>query len=58
MSNQTIQVDENLYQYILSVSLREDALLRALREETIRSQGVAPLAAHPLCSGPRQQKLH
>jgi len=34
MSNQTIQVDENLYQYILSVSLREDALLRALREET------------------------
>lgn len=34
MSNQTIQVDDELYQYILSVSLREHALLRELREET------------------------
>ena len=34
MSNQTIQVDNNLYQYILSVSLREDSLLRELRAET------------------------
>jgi O-methyltransferase len=34
MSNQTIQVDDSLYQYILSVSLREDRLLQALREET------------------------
>jgi predicted O-methyltransferase YrrM len=34
MSNQTIQVDNNLYQYILAVSLREDSLLRELRAET------------------------
>jgi len=34
MSNQTIQVDNNLYQYILSVALREDSLLRELRTET------------------------
>jgi len=34
MSNQTIQVDNDLYSYILSVSLREPSLLRELREET------------------------
>ena len=34
MSNQTIQVDGNLYKYILSVSLHEPPLLRELREET------------------------
>lgn len=34
MSNQTIQVDDDLYKYILSVSLREDLVLQQLREET------------------------
>jgi O-methyltransferase len=34
MSNKTIQVDDSLYSYILSVSLREPSLLRELREET------------------------
>ncbi len=34
MSNQTIQVDNDLYRYILSVSLREPSILRELREET------------------------
>jgi O-methyltransferase len=34
MSNQTIQVDNDLYSYILSVSLREPSILRELREET------------------------
>jgi O-methyltransferase len=36
MSNKTIQVDDSLHEYILSVSLREDTLLRELREETSR----------------------
>lgn len=34
MSNRTIDLDDNLYDYILRVSLREHALLTALREET------------------------
>jgi O-methyltransferase len=34
MSTKTIQVDDSLHEYILSVSLREDTLLRELREET------------------------
>jgi O-methyltransferase len=34
MSNKSIQVDDSLYRYILSISLREPALLRELREET------------------------
>jgi O-methyltransferase len=34
MSNQTIQVDDDLYKYILSVSLREDLVLQQLRETT------------------------
>jgi O-methyltransferase len=34
MSNQTINVDDKLYDYILSVSLREDPLLTELRTET------------------------
>lgn len=36
MSNRTIQVDNDLYDYILKVSLREPAVLRRLREETAR----------------------
>ncbi|WP_461519506.1 class I SAM-dependent methyltransferase [Porticoccus sp.] len=34
MSNQTLNLTEDLYQYLLDVSLREAAILRALREET------------------------
>ncbi|MCC6742238.1 MAG: class I SAM-dependent methyltransferase [Acidobacteria bacterium] len=34
MSNRTIQVDDRLYDYILSVSLREHDVLRRLRAET------------------------
>ena len=34
MSNQTIQLDDNLYKYILSVSLREHKVLQELRAET------------------------
>ncbi|TNE75866.1 MAG: methyltransferase domain-containing protein [Gammaproteobacteria bacterium] len=34
MSNQTINLSDDLYQYLLDVSLRETELLRALREET------------------------
>jgi len=36
MSNQTINLSDDLYQYLLDVSLREADLLRALREETAR----------------------
>ena len=34
MSNKTIEVNADLHQYILQVSLREPAILRRLREET------------------------
>lgn len=34
MSNKTFTLDEPLYQYLLSVSLREPELLRELRDET------------------------
>ena len=34
MSNRTLQVDEALYEYLLSNSLREAPILRELREET------------------------
>ena len=34
MSNQTLQVDNDLYSYILDVSLREPAILQELRAET------------------------
>ncbi|MEE8342346.1 MAG: SAM-dependent methyltransferase, partial [Gammaproteobacteria bacterium] len=34
MSNKTIQVTDQLYEYLLSVSLREPDILRRLREET------------------------
>lgn len=40
MSRQTLNLDEKLYQYLLSVSLRESPLLKQLREETsLHSQG-------------------
>ena len=34
MSNRTLSIDDRLYDYLLSVSLRETVLLRQLREET------------------------
>jgi predicted O-methyltransferase YrrM len=34
MSNRTFNLDQRLYEYLLSSSLRESALLRQLREET------------------------
>lgn len=34
MSNRTISLDEDLYDYLLAVSLRESSLMRRLREET------------------------
>ena len=34
MSNQTIQLDQNLYEYLLSVSLRESQVLNNLRIAT------------------------
>src|SRR5579862_830530 len=36
MSSRTISVDDRLYDYILANSLRESALLKALREETAK----------------------
>ncbi len=38
MSNKTFTLADDLYAYLLSVSLREDALLRQLREETARDE--------------------
>ncbi len=35
MSNRTINLDDTVHQYLLSVSLREPAVLRRLREETM-----------------------
>jgi predicted O-methyltransferase YrrM len=34
MSNRTINLDDHLHRYLLSVSLREPDVLRRLREET------------------------
>lgn len=46
MSNQTLQVDDNLYQYLAEVSLREPEVLQRLRAETAelpeRSMQIAP----------------
>ena len=36
MSNKSIQLDNRLYDYLISVSLREPEVLRQLREETAR----------------------
>ena len=34
MSNRTLAIDDRIYDYLISVSLRESSLLRQLREET------------------------
>lgn len=36
MSNRTLAIDERIYEYLLSVSLREPALLKRLRQETAK----------------------
>lgn len=38
MSNSTLFLNERVYDYLLSISLREDDLLRQLREETAREK--------------------
>lgn len=46
MSNRTLMLTDSLYDYLLGASLREPAVLRALREETLRmprhSMQIAP----------------
>ena len=39
MSKKTIQLDDNLYQYLLDVSLREHEVLKSLRDETLNLSG-------------------
>lgn len=36
MSNKSIELNENLYEYLLNQSLREPPILKALREETVQ----------------------
>ena len=48
MSNQTLNVTPKLYEYMLSVSLREPAILKSLREET------AKLSSHNMQISPEQ----
>lgn len=48
MSNQTLNLTPQLYQYLLSVSLREAPILKALREKT------AQLSGHEMQISPEQ----
>ncbi len=48
MSNQTLNLTPQLYQYLLSVSLRETPILKALREKT------AQLSGHEMQISPEQ----
>ena len=48
MSNQTLNLNTSLYQYMLSVSLREPPILKSLREET------AKLSSHNMQISPEQ----
>ena len=34
MSRKTIEIDDDLYDYLLRISLREPGIMRRLREET------------------------
>jgi len=36
MSNRTLSIDDRLYEYLLTTSVREPELLKRLREETAR----------------------
>ena len=38
MSKKTLELNDRLYDYLLSVSLREDPVLQALRDETNRME--------------------
>lgn len=51
MSNQTINLNHTLYQYMLSVSLREPDILRSLRETTLK------LSSHSMQIAPEQGQL-
>jgi predicted O-methyltransferase YrrM len=51
MSNQTINLSDTLYQYMLSVSLREPAILKSLRETTQQ------LPSHGMQISPEQGQL-
>lgn len=48
MSNQTLNINDTLYQYMLSVSLREPAILKSLREATSK------LPSHAMQISPEQ----
>ncbi len=48
MSNKTLNLNSSLYQYMLSVSLREPPILKSLREET------ANLPLYPMQISPEQ----
>lgn len=48
MSNQTLNLTPTVYHYMLSVSLREPAILKSLREET------SQLASHDMQISPEQ----
>ena len=52
MTNQTLNLDSALYQYLLDVSLRETPLLKRLREET------AQLSTAPLADCPRAGSIY
>jgi caffeoyl-CoA O-methyltransferase len=47
MSNRTIQVDDRLYDYLVSVSVREPELLKQLRQETLQMGGIARMQISP-----------
>lgn len=47
MSNRTIQVDDRLYDYLVSVSVREASALRQLREETVALGNIARMQISP-----------
>ncbi|TLY48606.1 MAG: SAM-dependent methyltransferase [Gammaproteobacteria bacterium] len=51
MSNQTINLNDTLYQYMLSISLHEPDVLRSLRETTLK------LSSHNMQIAPEQGQL-
>lgn len=51
MSNRSIDLNDKLYQYMLSVSLREPDILRSLRETTLK------LSSHNMQIAPEQGQL-